>query len=343
MKIYWWTIKASIRNDLLSRQIKNPYIRINALERIEELLKLFLSEYYCKPEKILEIAQNDFKAMLAKYKLSGELSGAENSVINNIYDYLESHEGILQHFEEPITNSPLTETNPIVLGNSTLSLPDLSFNFDYYRNELNTLHQLFGNGIVDSVYDRLKEIYSESEYFWELQLNNLPDEGIKYLFIAEAPPYSVGGVTYIYNPKSAARTLLKALSKAFMGGYSFRTGMTNGDILKIITGKGLLVFDSIPFAMDYSSKRDKSYYQSLVNQTANTYLLRKINRKDLKWSNDLKIAFGFKRNALTVINAFGGKLNIEKLNKTFSLTPDLICVNSAGYPDPKKLKQIYRI
>jgi ribosome-interacting GTPase 1 len=82
----WKTIKDSIRTDLLSRDLKNPNIRLNALERIEILLKkksLILIE---NPESELRsIDKNDLKESLSLFKENGKISSAESSIINEIY------------------------------------------------------------------------------------------------------------------------------------------------------------------------------------------------------------------------------------------------------------------
>jgi hypothetical protein len=41
-KILWVQIKSALRQDVLSRNSKDPKIRLNAIERIEELLRRHL-------------------------------------------------------------------------------------------------------------------------------------------------------------------------------------------------------------------------------------------------------------------------------------------------------------
>jgi hypothetical protein len=81
----WNEIKISIDNDLNTRGLVNPNIRINALERLEGIMKSHFKEILDDPSKLKKIVKNDFKERLAKYKPNGNLSGAESSIINEIY------------------------------------------------------------------------------------------------------------------------------------------------------------------------------------------------------------------------------------------------------------------
>jgi hypothetical protein len=81
----WNEIKRSIINDLNNRGLANPSIRINALERLEAIMKPHFKEILADPSLLKEIDKNAFKDRLAKYKTNGTLSGAESSVVNEIY------------------------------------------------------------------------------------------------------------------------------------------------------------------------------------------------------------------------------------------------------------------
>jgi hypothetical protein len=82
----WLEIKNSIRNDLNTRGLSNPNIRLNALDNLEEILKRHFPEYIHNPQvKFKVIDKNELKAKLAKFKSNGKLNSAESSVINEIY------------------------------------------------------------------------------------------------------------------------------------------------------------------------------------------------------------------------------------------------------------------
>lgn len=82
----WKELKESIRDDLSTRGLSKPSIRINALSRIEAILEKNLPEYIQNPiENFGKIEKKDFKNKISKYKDNGKLNGAEDSVINEIY------------------------------------------------------------------------------------------------------------------------------------------------------------------------------------------------------------------------------------------------------------------
>jgi|ADurb_Cas_01_Slu_FD_contig_21_418313_length_368_multi_2_in_0_out_0_1 hypothetical protein len=85
-KITWSEITESIRTSLITRGLKNPKIRLNALANIEEILKKHFSEYIENPQvEFGAIYKSELKEKLAKYKENGKLNSAEISIINEIY------------------------------------------------------------------------------------------------------------------------------------------------------------------------------------------------------------------------------------------------------------------
>lgn len=82
----WVEIKKSIINDLNSRGLSNPRIRLNALDNIELILRRNFPEFIEKPqENFQKIGKEEFKEKIAKFKSNGKLNSAESSVINEIY------------------------------------------------------------------------------------------------------------------------------------------------------------------------------------------------------------------------------------------------------------------
>lgn len=81
----WNEIKRSIIDDLQTRGLSNPNIRINALEKLEGIMKLHFKEFINNPSLLQKIDKNIFKQQLAHYKSNGTLNGAESSVVNEIY------------------------------------------------------------------------------------------------------------------------------------------------------------------------------------------------------------------------------------------------------------------
>ncbi len=81
----WNEIKRSIIDDLQSRDLSDPSIRINALESVENIMKSHLKEMLNHPSIIKKIEKNEFKKQIAFYKSNRTLNDAESSVINEIY------------------------------------------------------------------------------------------------------------------------------------------------------------------------------------------------------------------------------------------------------------------
>jgi hypothetical protein len=344
-KILWIHVKSALRQDISSRDIADPKIRLRAIERIEELLRRHFPKEYSDPIEFMKIDKDFLIKRLGQYKDKGQLAGSEKSIINNIYEYLSNHveaapvsnsseKEIALNVREDIAQISMTvDSNPKVYEES---MPIVRF-----EKEIQILKQLFSNEFVVSNLNRINDIFSTTEKLWEAQIQYLPKEGIKYLFIAEAPPWSsIGEIKYIYNPESEPRTLLKALSKAFFGEYIYQS-IGVKETLKKLTESGLMVFDSLPFAWDYSNKRNNKYYSELLSLTINSYLIPKINRIDLTYNKYLKTAFGFKKNASIVIEKMEGNLLIDSLTKSFDLNANQISANDAGYPDAKRIKEIF--
>jgi hypothetical protein len=81
----WLDIKNQIEKDLLSRNLKDPNIRLRALKKIEEIMTVNFKEEIKNPILLLKFQKDDFKDHLAKYKANFKLNGAEDSIINNIF------------------------------------------------------------------------------------------------------------------------------------------------------------------------------------------------------------------------------------------------------------------
>jgi hypothetical protein len=70
-------------------------------------------------------------------------------------------------------------------------------------------------------------------------------------------------------------------------------------------------------------------------------MVKKLNNSGLSFSAGMKIAFGYERNAINIIQALDQKLTITGHN--FRVTSEMICTNGAHYPDAVKLKSIYSL
>jgi hypothetical protein len=87
-KILWITIKSALKKDIISRKLKDPKIRLGALEGVEELFKAHFNDEYRDPKELLKIDIDSFKLKLGHFKSNGKLNGAEINIVNEIYQYL---------------------------------------------------------------------------------------------------------------------------------------------------------------------------------------------------------------------------------------------------------------
>lgn len=82
----WTEIKKSITESLLSRELKNPNIRMNSLRNIESIMQEHFVEFIKNPnESFSNTKKKDFIEQISKFKESNRLNSAEISIINEIY------------------------------------------------------------------------------------------------------------------------------------------------------------------------------------------------------------------------------------------------------------------
>jgi hypothetical protein len=80
----WEEIKQSIIDDLMSRELKQPKIRISALKNVEMIMREHFMSYIKNPNELKHIEKHKFKCDIADKK-ERDLNCAECSVINEIY------------------------------------------------------------------------------------------------------------------------------------------------------------------------------------------------------------------------------------------------------------------
>jgi hypothetical protein len=208
-----------------------------------------------------------------------------------------------------------------------------------YRKELLVLEDLFRRETVASSLPRLNEIHRYTERKWREYVRRLPDSGVQYLLIAEAPPWTAEGrPLYMLDPQSPSRTLMRALRTALTPKDAQVLGADSA--LAAFARMGFLVIDSLPFAMSYSGRRASPHYSRLVELAARSYLRRKLDSV-AQWSADLRIAFSMERNALTLMRCLDGRLEVG--GKQLVISPKMIATNGAHNPDGVQLRRIYRV
>ncbi len=208
-----------------------------------------------------------------------------------------------------------------------------------FPEEYSDLIKLFGHERVNDCYARINEIYEFTEKIWAKYITMLPQGKVKFLLIAEAPPWSASGhPQYILDKLSRPRTLMKALKKTFIS-HPYSGLISAEDVLLIMANKGFLILDSLPFSMDYKNKRVSSKYKYLVRTAVHGYLKKKLNNSILSWDSDIRVAFSVKQNAIAVLEALENKIKLGSM--TIKLNEYMIAVNKAGYPDANKLRNLY--
>lgn len=207
-----------------------------------------------------------------------------------------------------------------------------------YPDEFRAFQALFGSSVVKAKIDRINEIHSFTEGKWSEYVSGLPGGQVRFLLIAEAPPWSEEGQPqYLLDQQSSPRTLMKALGVVFLKSAGVKA--QGPEALNHLASQGFLLVDSLPFSMDYSAKRPHIWYRHLVRRAANGYLQTKLRSSLLSWSPDVRIAFSVRSNAVAVIEALGAEICLGA--RTVPLNMDLVAINDAGYPDAAKLASVF--
>ncbi len=208
-----------------------------------------------------------------------------------------------------------------------------------FPSELETLTKLFTSGGVDTVrprLERLNYIFKIAEEKWHQNLNRLNKQKIKFLLLAEAPPWSDGGeVRYFYNTFNS-----KWHERIW---HTFFPNEPKPDIetgLSKLATVGFLLVDTLPFAMKYdSSIRNKPFYKQLVKDCI-SFWTKKITNSKINWGNRVKVGLAFKLNGLAIIEALPAGLTIANEQK-IEFDERLIAADGTGYTNSNKLRSIF--
>ena len=207
---------------------------------------------------------------------------------------------------------------------------------DIFKQNLNLLVTLFGENPVYSKLDRLKEIFISTESSWTNNIERFRDKPIKYILLGEAAPWSENGIPrYFYNQIESK--FHRSIWNAFFP--SFPIPKEGKNSYEMLANEGFLLIDTLPYAMDYSGKRNKSSYYNLINSSVNWWT-RKLQHENLILAKDIKVSFAFKINGLTLIDSLDRKLKLKNGN-TIILNEDLIAADGSGYTNSQKLRDLY--
>lgn len=207
-----------------------------------------------------------------------------------------------------------------------------------YPNQFEILKELFGDEEVNSKLNRLNDIYKKTEGKWRENLKRLKDSPVKYLLIAEAPPWiEQGEVQYFYNnfEGSWCRSIWQAFSP------QKNKQPSPDECLEMLAKKGFLLIDTLPFAMKYTSaKRKKLKYKELIDKCREDFFMKKVNDQSIRYAEKVKLAFAFKLNAEAVIEALPQKLKLPE-NQGITINKLLIAADRSGFTSSTKLRNIF--
>lgn len=206
-----------------------------------------------------------------------------------------------------------------------------------YPNQIEILKELFGGEEVNSKLNRLNDIYKKTEEKWRENLKRLKGFPVKYLLIAEAPPWiEQGEVQYFYNnfEGSWCRRIWRAFSKE-------NKQPAPDECLEMLAKKDFLLIDTLPFAMKYTSeKRKKTAYKELIDKCLEDFFMKKVHDQSIRYAENVKIAFAFKLNAEAIIEALPKKLKLPE-SQEITINNHLIASDQSGFTSPAKLRDIF--
>lgn len=209
-----------------------------------------------------------------------------------------------------------------------------------YSPQIEILKELFGSDTVSPILNRLNDIYVKTEEKWRENLKRLKGFPVKYLLVAEAPPWTEQGneVRYFYNKLEGP--WCERIWHTF---FPKDNKLTDEERLKKLTEKGFLLIDTLPFAMEYTSAiRKKEQYQTLINACCLPFLMKKLNDQKILWGDDVKLAFAFKLNAKAVIKALLSVIEaLPKELKEIDLSEERIATDGSGYTSSSKLRDLF--
>lgn len=207
-----------------------------------------------------------------------------------------------------------------------------------FGSGLELLRALVGAEAVNARLAQLNLIFDYTEKKWLEYLDQIPGRRVRYVLIAEAPPWSESNLPpYALDHLSKPRTLIKALRGAFCRDTT--TNPSPQQVLRKLADSHWLLLDSIPFSFKYTSRmRSEDAYRELVRSCVTHYLLAKANDSGITWSPDTRIAFSLTLNARAVLAATP-VLRLGGMD--FPLTEQMIAVNAANYPCAEALRRLY--
>lgn len=207
-----------------------------------------------------------------------------------------------------------------------------------FDNNLSIIENLYGKQFIIDRYNRLLEIFKNTEHSWYKNLNRVKNKKIENLLIAEAPPWTASGIPrYFYNSLES-NYHMRIWSTFFP---LKKVPSDNEQAYNMLIDKNFLLIDSLPYAMNYKGKRKNKNYQKLVENSL-YWWKEKLTDERIEFAQNVKLSFAFKVNGENIINALNGSIKLKNA-QTITLNEKLIAADDSGYTNSDKLKKIYRL
>lgn len=221
-----------------------------------------------------------------------------------------------------------------------------------FPEQLNLLRELFKNRKipVDDNLARLNEIHEVCEGCWERNLERLDGREVKYLLIAEAPPWTPVGrdISYFYKtfdgrfnsgrPTGWITSIWKIITK--------NSPMLNSldDVFNELAKQGFLLVDTLPFAETYTTNDRKSSSYTKLVKSCLSYLLEKLDQ--VRLSSPFFPALAFEYNSKALISAAKGQIRLDA-GPIVPLQTEIIASTGpngergSGFPSSSRLQRIW--
>lgn len=189
----------------------------------------------------------------------------------------------------------------------------------------------------------LNQIFQVTELRWNENIDRIKrlNGKVRYLFIGEAAPSTQENnhpVRYFYNTNDGA--WCDPIKRAFLSNEEMSRPID--ERLEKLAMRGFLLVDTMPFAENYSVKqrRNRIKYRRLVTKCLQSFMLPKLNDSKIPWAENVKVAFGVRRNARIVINSMPNGLALPN-GQVVLVSEELIATTGAHYPGTTKIRSVF--
>ena len=210
-----------------------------------------------------------------------------------------------------------------------------------YPQKAAVMAKLCGFTYVGTLPVHLNAVYGVAEKKWEENVQRLVKNNtyIKYLMIGEAAPETLSGeVSYFYN--NCRGNWCKALVEGIIPRQ--QVPVDTRQKFEELAQRQFLLADTMPFAINYSvaNRRGKKAYKELVKMCANSYLRKKLFDPRLKWADEVKVAFGVKKTAMTIMEVYPEGFNLPN-GQTVKFSLEQVATTAANYPHADRVRNVF--